>query len=224
MSCIVECAVHVLSQPEKRKADRNVLVRVRTRESRAELTQTRETVNPEDVGDEMAKLVPSKTTETSLDRTEEDGERFSQRRTTRKQWQQNAFANLTSVPRNPRELTGEPMTENRTKYISKSLIQRYGETPGSSECLGASSRHTSGRRESLVRAAQFEAVQHIHQTAGTKRGAEDHPMFSSAKRVHAIHPPVPQILSQLRVEVEMLPMPEDAMESQPDVETGTEPM
>ena len=35
-------------------------------------------------------------------------------------------------------------------------------------------------------------------------------------------PPVPQILSQLRVEVEMMPVPEDAMEAQPDVEMGTE--
>ena len=47
-------------------------------------------------------------------------------------------------------------------------------------------------------------------------------MFSSAKRAHAIHPPVPQILSQLRVEMEMMPVPEDAMEAQPDVEMGTE--
>ena len=47
-------------------------------------------------------------------------------------------------------------------------------------------------------------------------------MFSSAKRAHAIHPPVPQILSQLRVEMEMMPVPEDAMEAQPDVDMGTE--
>ena len=49
-------------------------------------------------------------------------------------------------------------------------------------------------------------------------------MFSSAKRAHAIHPPVPQILSQLHVEMEMMSVPEDAMEAQPDVETGTEPV
>ena len=49
-------------------------------------------------------------------------------------------------------------------------------------------------------------------------------MFSSAKRAHAIHPPVPQILSQLQVEMEMMPVPEDAMEAQPDVEMGTEPV
>ena len=65
-SRIVGCAVHVLSQSEKH--DHNVRVRLRTRKSRAELAQTSETVNPEDVGDEMAKLDPSKTTETSLGR------------------------------------------------------------------------------------------------------------------------------------------------------------
>ena len=50
-SRIVGCAVHVLSQSEKCKDDRNVLVRLKTRESRAELTQTSETGNPEDAGD-----------------------------------------------------------------------------------------------------------------------------------------------------------------------------
>ena len=47
-------------------------------------------------------------------------------------------------------------------------------------------------------------------------------MFSSAKRAHAIHPPVLQILPKLRVEMEMMPLPEDATEAQPDVEMGTE--
>ena len=214
----------MLSQSEKRNDDHNVRVRLRTRKSRAELMENSETVNPEHVRGEMGKLDPSKATETSLDRTDEDGERLPQRRTARKQWQQDAFTNFTGVHRNPRELTGEPMTEDRKSYISKSPIQRYGETPGCSECLGASSRHTSGRGESFDCVVQFEAVQHIHQTAGTKRGAEDHWMCSSVKRAHAIHPPVPQILSQLRVEKEMMPVPEDAMEAQPDVETGTEPV
>ena len=86
LSWTVGCAVHVLSQSEKH--DHNVLVRLRTRESRVELTQTSETVNPKDVGDEMAKLDLSKTTETSPGRTDEDGERLPQRRTARKQWQQ----------------------------------------------------------------------------------------------------------------------------------------
>ena len=154
-SWTVGCAVHVLNQSEKRKDDHNVRVRLRTKKSRAELMEISETVNPEHVHGEMGKLDPSKATDTSLDRTDEDGKRFPQRRTARKQWQQNAFTNLT-------------MTENRKKYISKSLIQRYGETPGCSECLGASSRHTSGQRKSLDLAAQFQAVQCIRQSAGRK--------------------------------------------------------
>ena len=40
---------------------------------------------------------------------------------------------------------------NRRKCISKFSIQRYGETPGSSECLGASSRHTTTCRERFAR-------------------------------------------------------------------------
>ena len=160
-SRIVGCAVHVLSQSEKRKDDRNVCVWLRTRKSRAELTQKSWTVNPEHVRGEMAKLDPSNAAETSLDRTDEDGERLPQRCTARKQWQQSAFTNLTGVPRNPRELTEEPMTENRKKYISKSLIQRYGETPDSSECLGASSRHVRTSRKS--------------RSCGPVRGSATHP-------------------------------------------------
>ena len=117
-SWIVGCAVHVLSQFEKRKDDHNVRVGLRTRTSRAELMLRSETVNPEHVRGEMGKLDPSKATETSLDRTNGDGERLPQRRTARKQWQQNAFTNFTDAPRNPNELTGAPMTENSKKYIS----------------------------------------------------------------------------------------------------------
>ena len=43
------------------------------------------------------------------------------------------------------------MTGNRKKFISKFTIQRYGETPGSSECLGASSRRTTTCRERFGR-------------------------------------------------------------------------
>ena len=47
-------------------------------------------------------------------------------------------------------------------------------------------------------------------------------MFSSAKRAHAIHPPVPQSRSQLHVEIEMMSVSEDAMKAQPYVEMVTE--
>ena len=65
-------------------------------------------------------------------------------------------------------------------------------------------------------ATQLDTSKHVHQRA------EVNPMFSSAQGAHAIHPPVSQILSHLRVELEMMPVPEDAMEAQPDVEMRTE--
>ena len=55
---------------------------------------------------------------------------------------------------------------------------------------------------------------------GRREETENHPMVSSAKRAHAINPPEHQILPQLRVEKETMPVPEDAVEAQPDVETG----
>ena len=139
----------------------------------------------------------------------------------RKQWQPNAFTNFTGVPRNLRELEREPMTENRKKYISESLIQRRGEMLGGPECLGASSQHTTTCRERFERpispnvtnvtpvilsavgdpspagdaastkqqyATQPDTSKHVHQAVGVKRRAEANPMFSPAKRAHAIHP------------------------------------
>ena len=124
-SRIVGCAVHVLNQSEKRGDDHKVRVRLRTRRSRAELMLKSETVNPEH--GERGNMDPGKATETSLDRTNGDGERLPQRRTARKQRQPNAFTNFTGVPKNPREL-------GREQYIGKSLTQRYGEMLGSPEC------------------------------------------------------------------------------------------
>ena len=93
-SRIVGCAAHVCSQSEKRSDDHNVRVRLRTRISRAELMLKSETVNPEHVRGKMAKLNPSKVTETSLDSTNRDDERLPQRRTARKQWQRNCIHKL----------------------------------------------------------------------------------------------------------------------------------
>ena len=147
------------------------------------------------------------------------------------------------------------MTENRRKCISMFPIQRYGETPGSSECLRALSRRTTTCRERFERlinpnatdvtpvipsavedpspacdaastrqqhATQPDTSKHVHQTVGVKRRAEVNLMFSSGKRARAIHPPVPQILSQLRVDMKMMSVPEDAMEARTDVEMETE--
>ena len=71
-------------------------------------------------------------------------------------------------------------------------------------------------------ATQLDTSKHVHRSVGVKRRAEVTPMFSSAKRAHAFRPPEPQILSQLRGQMEMMPVPEDAMKAQPYVEMGTE--
>ena len=71
--------VRVLSQSERCRDDHNVRDRLRTRRSRAELMLKSETVNPEQVRGEMAKLNPSKATETSLDSTNKDDERPQRR-------------------------------------------------------------------------------------------------------------------------------------------------
>ena len=105
----------MLSQFERCRDDHNVCVRLRMRRSRAELMLKSKTVNPEHVRGKLAKLNPSKATETSLESTNRDGERMPQRCTTRRQWQRNAFTNFTSVPRNPKELATELMTGNRRK-------------------------------------------------------------------------------------------------------------
>ena len=99
---VVGCVAHVLSQSEKRDDDHNVRVRLRMRECKAVLTQVGGAVDPWTVCGEMAKLDPGRATGTSLDRTDENGERPPQRCTTSEQWQREVITNLTSVPRNPR--------------------------------------------------------------------------------------------------------------------------
>ena len=145
--------VRVLSQSERCRDDHNVPVRLGTRRSRAELMLKSETVNPEHVRGEMTKLNPSRGHPRKLPWVARTGmaSGLPQRRTTRKQWQRNASTKFTGVPRNPKELERELITGNRWKCISKFTIHRYGETPGSSECLGASSRHDNVPREAFER-------------------------------------------------------------------------
>ena len=165
--------VRVLSRSERCRDDHNERVRLRRRRSRAELLLKSETVNPEHVRGEMAKLNPSEATEFSLDSTNRDGERLPQRRTARKQWQPSAFTNFTGVPRNPKELTRELMTGNRRKCISKFSIQRYGETPGCSECLGASSRRTTTCQERFERLGRRRRRGEKKKKKNNKKGEEE---------------------------------------------------
>ena len=61
-------------------------------------------------------------------------------------------------------------------------------------------------------ATQSDTSKHVRQTVGMKRGAEDNPMSSSAKRAHTPPLPLSQILPQPDVEMETVPVPEDAMD------------
>ena len=77
------------------------------------------------------------------------------------------------------------MTENRTKYISKSLIQRYGEMLGISKCLGASLRHTTmcrERFERMINPNATDATTMIPSAAGDPSPAGD---AVSTKQRHA---------------------------------------
>ena len=74
--------------------------------------------------------------------------RSFRRRTKDKQWERDAFTTFIGVPRNPKGLVVEaPMASSRRRYITKSLIQQHGETPGCSACSGIASQHTAKCRE-----------------------------------------------------------------------------
>ena len=77
------------------------------------------------------------------------------------------------------------------------------------------------------RATQPGTVQHARQFVGTRRGAEDNQVLSSAKRSHTPPPPLSEILPQPHVEMETGSTPGDEMEvnalceeriDQPDME------
>ena len=137
-------------------------------------------------------------------------------RTRDKQWQRDAFTTFVGVPWNPRGLAVEaPVASSRKKYITKSLVQQHGETPGCSACLRVSSQHMATCRDRFERLINPNATDVIpvipsvvgdpgptvdvsstgqrhatqpgtlkRQAVGMKRGAEDNPTSSSAKRAH----------------------------------------
>ena len=115
--------VRVLSQSERCRDDHNARVRLRTRRSRAQLILKSETMNPEHMRGERRKLDPSKATQTSLDRTSEDGERLPQRRTTRKQWQRNAFTNFTRTGRSASQ--SSPSKGTARRQVAQNACELY---------------------------------------------------------------------------------------------------
>ena len=128
------------------------------------------------------------------------------------QWQRDGFTMLTSVPWDTRGSAVESMTGNRRKHVTDSLIQdetpggpaclkaslrvptkcqrRLGLSTNPHVIGGdpAVRRVVKGSRSAGVDASEeqfamlLDTVQHIRQTAGLKRGAEDDVMVSPAKR------------------------------------------
>ena len=197
-SWIVGCAVHVPSQSEKRKKDHNVRVRLRTRKSRADLMQKSETVNPGHLRGEMAKLDLSKIMETSLDCTDEDGKRLSQRRNGEKTMAAKRSHKPHRCAQESKRIDGRTVTENR-----KNLKVPHPK-----------------KRRNVIRVPGSLIATHVRTTRKSRSCSKL--MFSSAKRAHAITLRSHQILSQLHVEMEMMSVSEDAVEARPDVETGTQ--
>ena len=156
---LVRHAAYVLSRFVKRDDGRSAWARLRGKECDSPLAQVGETVDFKIVRGEMAKLEPRWATGTFLGRTDESDEvivgtagvefaRSFRRRTRDKQWQHDAFTTFMGVPWNPKGLAVEaPMTSSRRRYITKSLVQQHGETPGCSAYLGVSSQHTTTCRE-----------------------------------------------------------------------------
>ena len=142
---------------------RSAWARLRGKECDSPLAQVGETVDFKVVRGEFAKLEPRWATGTFLGRTDQSDEvivgtvgvefaRSSRRRTRDKQWQRDAFTTFIGVSLNPRGPAVEaPMANNRRRYITESLVQQHGETPGCSACLGVSSQHTTKCRERFER-------------------------------------------------------------------------
>ena len=127
---------------------RSAWARLRGKECDSPLAQVGEPVVFKIVRGDMAKLEPRRATGTFLGRTHESDEvivgtavgvefaRSFRRRTRDEQWQRDAFTTFIGVPWNPRGLAVEaPMARSKRRYITKSLVQQHGETPGCSACL-----------------------------------------------------------------------------------------
>ena len=153
---LVRHAAYVLNRYIKRDGGRSAWARLRGKECDCPLVQIGETVDFKIVRGEMAKLEPRWAVGTFLERTDESDEvivgtaagiefaRSLRRRAANKQWERDAFTTFIGVPWNPRGLAVEaPVASSRRRYITKTLIHLYGETPGCAACLGTASQHTA---------------------------------------------------------------------------------
>ena len=147
-SWVAGCVAHVLSRSERCNDDHNVRVRLKMRKCRDALTQDGGAVDPGDERGETATLDPGRVTRTSLDRTDANGERPSQRCAASEQWQRGVFTSPSGVHRNLGKLARKPMMGHKKKYIPKSSTRRNGEKPG---CLKAPRSFVTTRVKNVER-------------------------------------------------------------------------
>ena len=186
---LVKHAAYVLSRSVKRD------------DGRSPLAQVGETVDSKILRGEMAKLEPRWTTGTFLGCTDESDEvivgtavavefaRSFRRRTRDKQWQRDALTTFICLPWNPRGLAVEaPMASSTRRYITKSLVQQHGETPGCSACLEVSSQHSTTCRErfkQLINPNATDVMPVIPSAVGGPSPAGD---AASTEQRHATQP------------------------------------
>ena len=143
----------VLSQTEKRSDEHSTTSRVKSKECDGPLAEVGETMGFKVAYCEMAELELRWVTRVCLDRAGEKSEsvvgtaagvELSQpirEPVKNEQWQRDRFTMLTSAPWDTRGSAVGPMTGNRRKHVTDSLIQ--DETPGGPAHLMASLRVTT---------------------------------------------------------------------------------
>ena len=198
---LVRHAAYVLSRFVWREDGRSAWARLRGKECDSPLAQVGETVDFKIVRGGMAKLETRWATGPFLGRTDESDEvivgtavgiefaRSFRRRTRDKQWQRDAFTTFIGVPWNPRGLPVEaPMAGSRRRYITMSLVQQHGETPGWSACLGVSSKHTTKYRERFERLINPNATDVIPAIPSAVEDLSPAGGGASAEQQHATQP------------------------------------
>ena len=109
------------------------------------------------------------------------------------------------------------MARSRRRYITKSLIQQHGETPGCSACLGIASQHTAKCRERFEKLINPNATDVIPASANHHGGRSTarqqcSPSSAAAGGLAWDGTARPGRFRQPDVEMSTAPVPDDAME------------
>ena len=180
---VAGCVAHVLSRSEKSNDDHNVRVRLKIRSRGPWRSVVRRHRSTQAGSRESSWIARTRTANTRP-------------RGARRASNGSAFASPSGVPGNLGKWRGNRRWVTRRSASQGPPSEETVRNWGAQKRPWVSSRHALKRRERLGREAQPETMQHVHQTAGTKRGTEVHPMPSSAKRAREISHPMFRILPQ----------------------------